>query len=325
MALIVPAYLAYTSNSYYYGASHIFNSESRIGRDTEAITEAFGESDTYALLVPSGDSATQKDLSNELHHLPEVTSIISYVDTVGQTIPTSYLDKATLARLDSGNYSRMIISVAVGYEGDEVFELIEKVRDIAHKYYGDDYYLAGNGVSTYDLMDTITADMMKVNVVAIGAVFIVLLFTLKDFILPILLILGIETAIALNLSFPYFTGEPVFYVAYLIISSIQLGATVDYAILLTTRYRENRAKLDRKKALPQTVTDITSSVLVSGSVLAVVGMLMGIVSSNQLLAQLGIFIGRGAILSLIIVLFVMPGILYIFDKLIIKKAKKETA
>ena len=323
--LIVPAYLAYTSNSYYYGASHIFNSESRIGRDTEAITEAFGESDTYALLVPSGDSATQKDLSNELHHLPEVTSIISYVDTVGQTIPTSYLDEATLARLDSGNYSRMIISVAVGYEGDEVFELIEKVRDIAHKYYGDDYYLAGNGVSTYDLMDTITADMMKVNVVAIGAVFIVLLFTLKDFILPILLILGIETAIALNLSFPYFTGEPVFYVAYLIISSIQLGATVDYAILLTTRYRENRAKLDRKKALPQTVTDITSSVLVSGSVLAVVGMLMGIVSSNQLLAQLGIFIGRGAILSLIIVLFVMPGILYIFDKLIIKKTKKETA
>ena len=138
----MPAYLAYTSNSYYYGASHIFNSESRIGRDTEAITEAFGESDTYALLVPSGDSATQKDLSNELHHLPEVTSIISYVDTVGQTIPTSYLDKATLARLDSGNYSRMIISVAVGYEGDEVFELIEKVRDIAHKYYGDDYYLA---------------------------------------------------------------------------------------------------------------------------------------------------------------------------------------
>ena len=315
--IIVPAYLAYNSNAYYYGASHIFGSSSRIGRDTSAIEEIFGKNDTYALLVPSGDTATQKSLSNELHNLPEVSSVISYVDTVGSAIPTSYLDSQTLAKLDSGKYSRMIISVDVPYEGNETFALVEKIRALGQKYYGNHYYLAGNGVSTYDLKTTITADMLKVNVVAIAAVFLVLFLSLKSVILPILLILSIETAIAINLAIPYFTGEIVFYVAYLIISSIQLGATVDYAILMTGRYKENREVMDKKHAVVETISNCTSSILVSGSVLTVVGLLMGWVSSNQLLAQLGIFIGRGALLSLLIVLLVLPGILYIFDKLIV--------
>ena len=159
--------------------------------------------------------------------------------------------------------------------------------------------------------------MLKVNVVAIAAVFLVLFLSLKSVILPILLILSIETAIAINLAIPYFTGEIVFYVAYLIISSIQLGATVDYAILMTGRYKENREVMDKKHAVVETISNCTSSILVSGSVLTVVGLLMGWVSSNQLLAQLGIFIGRGALLSLLIVLLVLPGILYIFDKLIV--------
>ncbi|MBQ3309675.1 RND family transporter [Candidatus Saccharibacteria bacterium] len=319
--LIVPGYLAYNSNSYYYGASKLFNESSRIGRDNVMVEETFGANDTYALLVKSGDRVTEKALSDELHKLPEVTSIISYVDTVGSTIPDSYLDSTTYAKLDSGNYTRMVISVNVPYEGEETFSLVETIRGLGAKYYPGEggYYLAGNGVSTYDLKDTITADMMKVNFVAIGAVFIVLLFSLKSMIVPIILILAIETAIALNLSFPYFQDEVVFYVAYLIISSIQLGATVDYAILATDRYRENRAKLSKKEAVSQTVTDVTPSIIVSGGVLTMVGFLMGWVSSNQLIAQLGIFIGRGALLSLLVVIFVLPGLLYIMDKAVVKK------
>ena len=134
----------------------------------------------------------------------------------------------------------MVISVAADFEGDEAFALVQQVRAIAQDYYPDSWYLAGQGVSTYDLMDTITGDMAKVNLVAIAAVFLVLLVLEHSLILPILLVLSIETAIWFNLALPYFTGTVVFYIAYLIISSVQLGATVDYAILFSDRYREYR-------------------------------------------------------------------------------------
>ncbi|MCU7208780.1 MMPL family transporter [Turicibacter sp. 1E2] len=316
--VIVPSYLASNANDYYYGASHIFNETTQLGADTLAIEKRFGQNDTYVLLLPQGDLATETKLSQALNELPQVKSIISYVDLAGAEIPLSYLDETTRAKLMSENYSRMVLSVNVPYEGEETFSVVETIRHIANQYYPDDYYLAGEGVSTYDLMKTISTDMTKVNLVAILAVFIVLVFSLKSVLLPIFLVFSIETAIWLNLAIPYFSDTPIFYIAYLIISSIQLGATVDYAILMTDRYRENRMQGSKKEAVIQTIMDVTVSILTSGSTLTVVGLLMGYISSNQLLGQLGLFIGRGAIFSLIIVLFVLPGILYLFDHFIIK-------
>lgn len=319
--LIIPAYLASNANDYYYGSSNIFGSETQLGSDTALIESVFGKSDTYVLMVPVGDTATETELSQELNSLPQVTSIISYVDLAGAEIPLEYLDENTLSQLISKNYSRMVLSVDVPYEGEDAFSLVEQVRDIAQKYYSDTYYLAGEGVSTYDLMETVTNDMVKVNLMAIAAVFIVLLLSLRSISLPIVLVLSIETAIWINLSIPYFMDTTIFYIAYLIISSIQLGATVDYAILMTDQYKENREMMNKKAAVIQIISDVTVSILTSGSVLTVVGLLLGYITTNQLLGQLGIFIGRGAILSLIIVLFVLPGLLYLFDPLIIRKRK----
>lgn len=190
------------------------------------------------------------------------------------------------------------------------------------KYYPESYYLAGEGVSTYDLMDTVTKDMLTVNRVAIAAVFVVLLLTMKSVSLPFILVLAIETAIWLNLALPYFRDSYVFYIAYLIISSVQLGATVDYAILMTDRYKEFRRELPKKEAVPKTVSTVSVSIITSGSVLTVVGLLLGYLSTHGLLAQLGMFVGIGAIFSLAIVFFVLPGLLYIFDGLIGKTTLK---
>ncbi len=320
---IVPSYLASSSNSFYYGASKIFNEKTKTGADTAKIENIFGKSDTYVLMVPKEDKATQKELSDALHDIPQVTGIISYVDTVGMEIPESYLDEETYSKLCSDQYTRMVLSVDAAYEGDETFELVEKVRDTAEKYYPGEWYLAGEGVSTYDLMDTITSDMVKVNLVAIAAVFLVLLLTLRSVVLPVLLVLAIETAIWINLSIPYFTGQRIFYIAYLIISLIQLGATVDYAILMTERYREFRQTCGKKDAITNTISAVTVSILTSGSVLTVVGFLLGIISSHALLSQLGFFLGKGTLCSLVIVFFALPGLLYLFDRTFIKKRKDE--
>ena len=320
--VVIPAYPASNANDYYYGSAHIFGTDTQLGRDEEAITEMFGESSTYVLMVPKGNQTLERQMSEEIQELPQVTDIISYVDTVGMEIPMEYLDEDTLGMLESEHYSRMVISLSLPAEGEETFETVEKIRDIAKTYYPQEYYLAGTGVSTYDLMDTVTADMVKVNMIAIGAVFVVLLLSLKSILLPVILVLCIESAIWINLAVPYFTGKTIFYIAYLIISSIQLGATVDYAILMTDRYRENRETLPKKDALVTTISNVTVSIITSGSVLTVVGFLLGELSSHGLLAQLGIFIGRGALLSMTIVFFVLPGFLYLFDGLVVKKKQE---
>lgn len=322
---IVPSYLASNSNSYYYGSSHIFGIKTQLGSDTKEIEDVFGKSDTYVLMVPDTDMATQKELSDELHKIDGVKSILSYVDTVGMEVPKEYLSKDILSKLVSENYTRMVLTMEEDYEGENTFNAVENVRNCAEKYYSGEWYLAGEGVSTYDLMDTITADMVKVNLVAIGAVFVVLLLTMHRVSLPVILVLGIETAIWINLSIPYFTDQTIFYIAYLIISSIQLGATVDYAILFTDRYKENREKMDKKAAVIETVSSTAVSILTSGSVLTVVGFLLGAISTHGLLSQLGYFLGKGTLCSLVIVFFVLPGLLYIFDRTFIKKkvCKKE--
>ena len=317
--LIAPCYLASNANSFYYGASHIFGNATKLGADTEKIETAFGKRDTYVLIVPKDSTATQVELSNTLHDIPQIKSILSYVDTVGETIPEQYLDEGTLSKLNSNNYTRMVLTVDTDYEGNETFSLVEEIRDTAEDYYPGEWYLAGEGVSTYDLMYTVTSDMVKVNLVAIGAVFLVLLLTMKSLILPVILVLSIETAVWINLAIPYFSDQTIFYIAYLIISSIQLGATVDYAILFTDRYKEMRQTYQKKEAIVRTISAVSVSILTSASVLTVVGFLLGIFSTHGLLSQLGYFLGKGTLCSLTIVLFVLPGLLSLFDRLIIRK------
>lgn len=319
----MPGYLASNANSFYYGASHLFGTQTQVGADTAKIEDIFGKQDTYVLLIPKDSTATESELFDELHKIPQVKSILSYVDTVGTVIPEQYLDSGTLSELNSKHYTRMVMTMDAEYEGEETFSLVEKVRNTAEKYYPGQWYLAGEGVSTYDLMDTITADTVKVNLVAIGAVFLVLLITMKSLILPLILVLSIETAIWINLSIPYFADLSIFYIAYLIISSVQLGATVDYAILFTDRYKEMRQTYSKKESVIQTVSAVSISILTSGSVLTVVGFLLGIFSTHGLLSQLGYFLGKGTLCSLVIVLFVLPGLLYLFDKLITKPKKSK--
>lgn len=321
--IVIPSFFASNENSYYYGSSHIYGMDTQLGQDTAAIEDIFGKSDTYVLVIPNGDPTAERELSDALHDYDEVKSVVSYVDTVGAEIPKEYLDADTLSQLVSDNYRRMVLTVKVDYEGDETFALVEKIRSTAQEYYPDSCYLAGQGVSTYDLMDTITSDTAKVNWIAIGAVFVTLLFSLKSISLPFILVIAIEGAIFINMGIPYFDGSVVMYISCLIISSIQLGATVDYAILFTDRYLGYRAEMGKTDAVAQTISTVTTSIITSGSVLSIVGFLLSAISSHRILSQLGLFLGRGTLMSMACVFFVLPGMLWLADGLIERTTKGE--
>ena len=320
--IVIPSYHLSNCNSFYYGSSHIFGKGTQLGEDTAAVEDIFGKQDTYVVLVPNGDLQREKQLSNALHELPEVNSILSRVDYLGPAIPQEFLKSDLLSKLESERYTRMVLTVEAETDSEKTFALVKTIRDTISEVYPEQSYLVGEGVSTCDLRDTITQDMKKVNLIAIGAVFLVLMLTLKSVTLPVILVLSIETAIWINLTIPYVQGKMVFYISYLIISSIQLGATVDYAILYTDRYLDYRKQMGRRDAIAETTAAVTVSMLTSGTVLMVVGFLLGFVSSHGILAQLGMFLGFGSLLSLLIVLFVLPGLLFVLDRAIEKTTLK---
>ena len=305
--MIVPSFRAQNNNDFYYGSEHIFGSSTQLGQDTEKIDEVFGKSNPVVLMVPRGNTAKQTIMSDALKSLPEVSSIVSFVDKAGAEISHEYLDKDTLSKLESENYSRMILTVDTKYEGGDAFNAVDKIRETAEDYYPGEWKLAGESVSTYDLKDTITADSISVNMIAIGAVFVTLLFSFRSLMIPFILVLAIETAVWINLAIPFFRNSTLFYLSYLIISSIQLGSTVDYAILTTSRYLEFQTELPRKEAVQETISAVTASILTSGSVMTLVGFLLGFITSHGVLKQLGFLLGSGTLLSMTIVFFVLPG------------------
>lgn len=323
LVLLIPCFLAQKSNSFSYGASEIYSDENtKIGYDTAAINEEFGKTNPLVLMVPKGDLVAEKALCNEIENIDKINSVTSYAETIGITIPTEYIPTNMLSQLISENYSRFVIVADVKIEGEESFALIDKIRNLSYKYYGNDYHFLGESVNTLDLKDTIESDNSKVNAISIVSIAIILLLTFKSLSLPIILVIVIEFSIWSNLTFNYFIGDNVFYIAYLIISSIQLGATIDYAILFTNRYMENRESMDKKDAAQETIATTAVSILTSASILATAGIILGEISTNSIIAQLGILVGRGAILSLILVLFVLPALLMLLDKLIAKTTKK---
>lgn len=144
--LIVPSYLSRDKNDFYYGAEHIFSPSTQVGRDADKIDSVFGKSNTVVLMVPKGNTAKETELDNALKKMPEVGDVISYVNNVGAEIPAQYLDRGTLSKLESRNYSRMVLTVKTSDEGDEAFSVVKALRSTAEKYYPGKWHLAGQSV-----------------------------------------------------------------------------------------------------------------------------------------------------------------------------------
>lgn len=317
MIILVPSVLAVTNNDYVY--FDIFNDpRTIIGQDTNAIKEKFGDFSSLVLMVENGNSAYEKQTLNEIEAIPIVTGVISYSKTVGSEIPQEFVPPDTLSELVSDKYTRYVITVDSTLEAPESFAAIETLRAIGEKYYPGNWYLAGEIANAYDMKVCVTQDDILVNLIAIGSIFLVLMLVFRSISIPVILVLVIEAAIWINCGVPYFMGNQMFYITRMVIFALQLGATVDYGILFMTRYLENRREFGKKESLENTVSTASISILTSAAILFASGVILAVISSNALLSEVGLFIGRGALLSVIGVLFVLPALLMIFDKLIEK-------
>lgn len=242
-------------------------------------------------------------------------------DDISEDIDDMYEDLVKAReQLEGDNYTRIVFTMNGPVEGEETFARIDHIRDIVLKYY-DEAYVIGDSTGDYDMAKSFITDNVKISVLTALFVGIILLFTFQSAGLPILLVATIQSSIWINFSVPTIQHTPMYFLSYLIVSAIQMGATIDYAIVITSRYMALRSTMpDHKQAAIQALDEAFPTILTSGSILTLAGFTVGNQTSNAVIASLGKTLGTGTLISIILVMTVLPQILVVFDKVIEKTA-----
>lgn len=319
--ILVPAYLAQQGNQFTYGSSGLYTEESEVIKNETYVNSIFGVRQEIVLLVPDGTPSAEVALTDALQNTDAILEVVSYASQVG-ALPAQMLTEAQSSAFRAGDYRRIVAYAETTDESEEAFRVVEDVRALADKYYPAEHYVISRSSVNYDLMDVITGDNLKVLAAAVIAIGFVLLLAFKNALAPLILILTIEGAIWINMAIPFITGGSLNYLGYQIVSSVQLGATVDYGILLTQKYLEARNALPRRAAA-QSAGGTAATILTPVSVLVIAGTILARVSSNGVISQMGGIIASGAAISAFMVLFFLPALLMVCDRFMGRKVNEK--
>lgn len=318
VVLIVPAYLGQQQNVYLYGDSAgSATAQTQTSQEREAIEAKFGVYNPVVLLVPRGDTAGEIALAQELEAQPAVTSVQALVTLADPTLPRDMLPDAVVEQFESDEYSRMIVQLNIAEEGTALTQAVEDIEAAAEAYYPGQWLAVGTPTSLNDIRLSVESDGTLVQILSILAVGIIVMLAFRSIVIPVLLVALIQCAIWINMSVPYFTGEPLIYIGYLVISGLQLGATIDYAILLTNRYRDERRLGQAPMDAAVSALKVSGhSILVSTLILAGAGFSLSIISNIPSVSIIGLLLCRGALLSGGMVIVVLPPLLALLDRVI---------
>ncbi|MCI7066175.1 MAG: efflux RND transporter permease subunit [Butyrivibrio crossotus] len=333
LGLLYPAIYGYNHTKVYYDLSDTLPDKLNCSQANKLLAENFDKTNSIYMIL--ADTNLSKDDSiamiDEIKKLNGISTAMSLDSVVGAELPTEMLPASLVSELKGNEYQIMMISTNYAIASDEINDQIDKVDEIAKKYDAKSMVI-GEAPCTKDLITITDKDFKTVSVVSIAAIFVIIFVVLKSISLPVILVAAIEFAIFVNMGIPYFTGTSIPFISSVVIGTIQLGATVDYAILMTTRYKRERAAGESKKeaisiALGTSIPSIIVSAL--GFFAATFG--VGMIASVDMISSLCILMARGAIISMLVVIFILPSLFVLFDKLIIntsigfkpKKNKKE--
>ena len=319
VVLCIPAFYGYSNVNVYYDMSSCLPEDLLSVKANEKLSESFDVSTNHLVLIDA--DVSQKNviaMTREFKQVDGVQDVLSLDSLLGSNIPESILPDAGISLLKSDRYQMMLISSSYVISSDAVNQQIDELNAILKKY-DEGGMLIGEAPCTKDLINCTDRDFKVVSVISIAAIFVIIALVLKSFSLPILLVAMIELAIALNLCIPYFTGTTLPFVGPILISTIQLGATVDYAILMTTRYKQGRmAGKEKKVAVGEAVAASAQSILVSGVSFFASTFGVGLYSNVDIISSMCSLIARGALCSVAVVLFLLPAMLLLCDGFIVR-------
>ena len=318
LVMIVPAFYGYRNVNVYYDMSKVMPPEMESIQANKKLEETFDMSTTHLLLVDA--DVSQQDvleMTKEMRQVEGVKSIVGIDSLLGAGIPESILPEDVLSLVKGERYQLMLVNSAYVISSDEVNAQIDSLNRIL-KQYDKGGMLIGEAPCTKDLIACTDRDFTVVSLISIIAIFVIILLVQRSLSLPVLLVAVIELAIAANLCIPYYLKQELPFVGPILISTIQLGATVDYAILMTTRYKQNRlAGKEKKEAVQDAVASAAQSVLVSGLGFFAATYGVGLYSNVAIISSMCRLIARGALLSVAVVLLLLPAVLLIMDRVIV--------
>ena len=317
--LLGPAIYGYNNTKVYYDLSDTLPEKLNCSQANKMLADNFdGTNSIYMILADSNLSAEDSNaMMNEVNDLDGISFALSIDSALGGEIPTEMLPDSLVSELKGDEYQIMMVSTNYTIASDEINDQINKVDAIAKKYDAKSMVI-GEAPCTKDLITITDKDFKTVSAVSIVAIFFIIFFVLKSISLPVILVAAIEFAIFVNMGIPYYTGTTIPFISSVVIGTIQLGATVDYAILMTTRYKRERAAGNSKKeaisiALGTSIPSIIVSAL--GFFAATFG--VGMIASVDMIASLCTLMARGAIISMFVVIFVLPSLFVLLDKVTI--------
>ena len=322
--LIAPAYYGYdkTNSEVYYDMGQCLPEDIDYVIANSKLAEDFDISSTHMLLVDA-DLPTRdvRDMIDEMEQVPGVKYVLSLESVVGPLVPEDILPDSVRSMLNDGQWELMLINSEYKVASDAVSDQLDSLNAIL-KQYDDTGMLIGEAPCMKDMIDTTGHDFQVVNAVSIVAIFVIIALVEKSLSLPFVLIAVIELAVFINLGLPHYLGQSLPFIAPICISTIQLGATVDYAILMTTRYKSERLNgNDRKTAVYTALRTSAPSVIVSGLGLFAATFGVAVYSNIDIVGSMCMLMARGAIISVILVLLVLPSLLILCDGIICKTTK----
>lgn len=307
------SFMAQNKNDFMYSSSNIGDAKQSEANDK--IKETFGESNNFVVIVPRGDETGEYDMAKDIGKLATVKSVQGLYAFIDPATPQEIVPDYLKDQFLSENYSRYIVEVNTPIESPVAMSAVEQIRSVAASYY-DTASVTGPSPVIYDIAQATSGDFSLVTWLSIVFVGIIILVTFRSATIPAILLFIIETSIWINMAVPYFEGTPMIFIGYMIISAVQLGATIDYAILMTNYYQEGRLTMDKRSAAEYAVEKAGPSIMVSAFVLSVGGFVIAGTFTQQAMAQLGTLIGRGALLSGFLTIFVLPQLLLTLDGVI---------
>lgn len=318
--LVIPAFSAQNMNQFIFGNSALGSSPgTQVYEDEQQMNGRFGKSNLVLVLIPNTSMVKEKELSEDIEDLYYTKSVTSLASTLPVGVPESILPRSAVSLMHTEHYSRIMVYIKTSDESEFAFQCSDEIRELVAKYYPQDSYVTGVTPSTQDIKEIITKDYSFVNILSTLGVALVVMVTFKSLLVPVVVLIPIEVAIFFNMALPYFAGENMLYLGYIIVSCLQLGATVDYSILMTNNYVDIRQTCqDKITAIVKTISLSLISILTSGLILTIVGYGLYLVSSVQAIADLGHLIGRGAVISMFMVVFLLPVLLVAIDKELVR-------
>ncbi|RJE48608.1 RND transporter [Dehalobacter sp. MCB1] len=316
--VIIPSFLAQKNTDFLYGNTSGSSSEGTIAEERKNIESRFGVYNPVVVLIPNDDISSEIQLAEELKKQKYIRDVQTLVTLADPAVPRSLLPQSVKDMFLSEHYTRMIVLMNITGEKPETSKAVAELEQSVQKYYPDEWYAAGNATSIADIKNTVEHDTRTVNLFSILSVGLIILLTFRSISVPILLISVIESSIWINMGIPYFQGSSLVFIGYLVVSSIQLGATIDYGILMSNRYLEFRKTQKPRDAVLSALNTAGNTVMISALILAVAGFAEGLLSQIKAISDIGILLGRGAALSGLMVLVLLPVLLMTFDKIIMK-------